>query len=135
MKKFVDSFLAFVMTFLVFVPAEMMNTEAWFREITDSNDRNNEDGYAIFNKYFHRCSLNEQCNFIVRNSKENTFKGVLNLKELPSDKGGHTIWKKLKKGTYFHLLMSSYLLEHVAHALSTPLCFASSPSNDPSPSR
>ena len=33
-----------------------------------------------------------------------------------------------------YLLMSSYLLEHIAHALSTHLCFASSPSNDTSPS-
>ena len=32
-----------------------------------------------------------------------------------------------------YLLISSYVLKHVVHALSTPLCFAFSPSNDFSP--
>ena len=32
-----------------------------------------------------------------------------------------------------YLLLSSYLLGHISHALSTPFCFASSPSNDISP--
>ena len=100
MKKFVAGFLAFLMTFVVFEPALMTTTEAWFREITDSNESNNDNGHALFNKHFHRCSLNEQCNFIVRNLKENTFKEVVNLKELPNDKRGHTIWKKLKTGKF-----------------------------------
>ena len=96
MKKIARNFLVFVMTALALASAQQAKTGTWFQQITNSSN----NGLSVLNKYFHRCSLNEQCNFVVKNLKTNFFKEVSDEKDLPTDKNVHAIWKKIPEGKF-----------------------------------
>ena len=95
MKNLASSVLvSMMMTFVVLVSSQPATTGIGFLEITDNID----NGHDTFNEFFHRCSLTEKCNFVVKDLKANTFKEVADEKDLPADKNVHAIWKKTSKG-------------------------------------
>lgn len=100
MKRLARSFLVFITTLQALASAQLATTGTWFQEMTSIS----ENDHDIFNEYFHRCSLKEQCNFVVNDLNKNIFNEVSDEKDLPTDKNVYAIWKKMKKGK--HLLMS-----------------------------
>ena len=101
MKKLVRSILVFVMNLLALASAQLAKTGTWFQQITDSSD----NGEAVLNECFHRCSMSDRCQFVVKDLTENTFKEVSDEKDLPIDTKSHKIWKKMRKGTIFQVAM------------------------------
>ena len=82
----------------LFVPAttQIERTGTWYKKITAGND----NIYDNFNEFFHQCSLNQGCNFVLRDLKTNVFTGVYDEQDFPTDQKGYAIWKKMRKGKY-----------------------------------
>ena len=86
----------FLLLLTLFAPGstQIARTGTWYKEITNSIDNNCD----IFNRNFHQCSLKEECSFVFRLLKSSVFTGVYDEKDLPTDRGGYTIWKKMRTG-------------------------------------
>eukprot|EP00794_Sanderia_malayensis_P020452 gene20452-22468_t len=73
----------------------------------DENEDNQEEAISLVE--FHRCSLDEQCSFVVKKSKDDNLQR-LNAKEI-NFQGYYAIWKKVEKTlekAYLPLPVSSY---------------------------
>ena len=49
---------------------------------------------SLFNKKFHQCSKDTECNFVVKNVQTNEFKTYKSEKDLPNVKQGLQIWRR-----------------------------------------
>ena len=85
------------MNLLVLATTQHATTGTWFQKITDSSD----NGFDIVNKYFHQCSLNLECKFLVKDLETRAFKFVFDEKGLPTDRRGSVVWKKMRTGKNF----------------------------------
>eukprot|EP00112_Aurelia_sp_Birch-Aquarium-sp1_P018058 Seg4254.1 transcript_id=Seg4254.1/GoldUCD/mRNA.D3Y31 product=Ficolin-1 protein_id=Seg4254.1/GoldUCD/D3Y31 len=70
----------------------------WFQEITGNVDRN-QDGHStmtsLFGRHFHKCNINKQCQFVLRDLKTDEYREVTSENDLPQNKEGYKIWKKI----------------------------------------
>ena len=64
------------------------------------------DGYSVettarqtplIHKAFHKCSISETCKYVVENKKTGQFTHYKNEDELPNDKTGLRIWRKIER--------------------------------------
>ena len=77
-------------------------TGTFYEEITES------DGKTIYaepmqrssfiHKSYHQCSMKETCNYVIRDTTNETFLLYNSEDELPQNKTGLRIWKKIYHG-------------------------------------
>lgn len=73
----------------------------------------------LFHKSFHQCSLEDNCNFVVKNTKTNSFKKYSHAANLPKERKTYVIFKKRsvnlekKIGKYLYIISSTILGESI----------------------
>eukprot|EP00112_Aurelia_sp_Birch-Aquarium-sp1_P023786 Seg723.3 transcript_id=Seg723.3/GoldUCD/mRNA.D3Y31 product=Tenascin-R protein_id=Seg723.3/GoldUCD/D3Y31 len=80
--------------------SEVAAKGVWFQEITGNVGRN-QDGHgtmtSFFSKHFHKCSMKKQCQFVLRDLKTNEHREVTSENDLPQNREGYQIWKKIEE--------------------------------------
>eukprot|EP00112_Aurelia_sp_Birch-Aquarium-sp1_P005019 Seg1569.9 transcript_id=Seg1569.9/GoldUCD/mRNA.D3Y31 product=Tenascin-X protein_id=Seg1569.9/GoldUCD/D3Y31 len=80
--------------------SEVAAKGVWFQEITSNVDRK-QDGHgtmtSFFSKHFHKCSMKKQCQFVLRDLKTNEHREVTSENDLPQNRDGYQIWKKIEE--------------------------------------
>ena len=64
-------------------------------EDEDSISAREENMQTVFHKSFHRCTLDEDCNFIMKNINGKEYRKVKNDADLPANRNGYQIWIKI----------------------------------------
>ena len=87
-------------------------TRTFYEEITESDgttiDAESMHRSSLIHKSFHQCSMNETCNYVVKNIASGSFLLFKNEDDLPQNRTGLRIWKKIyhgKCGIKSHSLM------------------------------
>ena len=101
-------FLIYLITIHSFIDA----TRAFYEEITESDGKTiNAESIqrsSLIHKSFHQCSMNETCSYVVKNIASGSFLLYNSEGDLPQNRKGLRIWKKIyhgKCGIKSHSLM------------------------------
>ena len=95
MEKYSISFFLCSMNLLV-ATTQHATTGTWFQKMTDSSD----NAFDIVDEYFHKCSLKLECKFLAKDLEKRAFKVLFDEKDLPTDKRGSAVWKKMRTGKH-----------------------------------
>ena len=70
------------------------------QEIPNSNVMRETAMVNLFDAPFHRCSLENECNFVLKDTRSGVFSIKDSENDLPVDKRYLRIWRKFKSGKY-----------------------------------
>ena len=90
--------LIYLMTIDSFIDA----TGTFYEEITESDGKtiNTESMHrsSLIQKSFHQCSMNVTCNYVIKDIASGSFLLYNSEDELPQNRTGLRIWKKIYNG-------------------------------------
>ena len=91
--------LKFLSIFCCICSSVYASTGVFFTEIELSNSDKMKEGFTSsvpIDKSFHLCSLQDTCNYVIRDTVTDEYQMFANESVLPADKALMQIWKKEK---------------------------------------
>ena len=89
--------LVSMLVIIVTVIGSVMNQGSFFVRYENENSISpvEENMQSVFHKSFHQCSLDEDCNFIMKKINDEEYKKAKKEKDLPASRSGYHIWRKM----------------------------------------
>ena len=89
--------LVSMLIIIVTVMGSVMSQGSFFVRYGDktSISPGEENMQTVFHKSFHQCSLDEDCNFIMKKINDGEYKKVKSETDFPASRNGYHIWRKM----------------------------------------